>query len=462
MACNLKNPPKLEDDSAYESWRKDINIWTDLTELPKGKQALAIHLSLSGRARSASSEIDADSLKKDDGVQTLLNKLDNLFLADKGRRQFAAFHRLYNFRRADSVDVGKFICEFEHIYFKFTEQNMTLPDSVQAFMLLAACNFSETERKLAMSAITDVSYNNMKAALKRIFATEISAKEKDSSNSFDFKTEPVFQSTDCDDSEVFYTNRGRSLNRGGRRAGRFGTSAYRGVNARQRGAYRTSGNNNANRQPVQGQGHSGRKMNPMSSNGKISRCLVCESKFHWARDCPDAFENKEEAKSNDIYNEEENDEIVHMTLFVGYANATTAQSAKLQSLISESHGHVVLDTGCSSTVCGSKWYETYVNELSEYDQSKIVENYSASTFTFGDGIMVQSLKKVVLPCYLGGDRSTITADVVECDIPMLLSKRSMKKANMCLNFRDDTVKIGNHIIQLVSSTSGHYLLPITL
>ena len=70
MACNLKNPPKLEDESAYESWRKDINIWTDLTELPKGKQAVSINLSLSGRARSASSEIDADDLNKEDGVQT--------------------------------------------------------------------------------------------------------------------------------------------------------------------------------------------------------------------------------------------------------------------------------------------------------------------------------------------------------------------------------------------------------
>ena len=94
-----------------------ILIYGLLTELPLGKQALAIHLSLSGRARSASSEIDADNLKKEDGVQTLLDKLDNLFLAGKGRRQFAAFHRLYNFRRADGVEVCKFICEFKHIYF---------------------------------------------------------------------------------------------------------------------------------------------------------------------------------------------------------------------------------------------------------------------------------------------------------------------------------------------------------
>ena len=83
--------------------------------MPKGKQALAIHLSLSGRACSVSQKIDADNLKKEDGIQTLLNKLDNLFLADKGRRWYVAFHRLSNFRTADSVEVGKFICEFEHI-----------------------------------------------------------------------------------------------------------------------------------------------------------------------------------------------------------------------------------------------------------------------------------------------------------------------------------------------------------
>ena len=122
MSCNLKNPPKMDEDSAYESWKKDVELWTDLTDLPKGKQAIAIHLSLSGRARVASSEINAEDLKKDTGVATLLEKLDTLFLADKGRRQFGVFHQLYNFRRAEGVEVGKFISEFEHLYFKFTQQ----------------------------------------------------------------------------------------------------------------------------------------------------------------------------------------------------------------------------------------------------------------------------------------------------------------------------------------------------
>ena len=93
---------------------KDITIWCELTDLPEEKRALAIHRSLSGRARATSSEISVEDLKKNRGVQTLLKKLDTLFLSDKGRRQFAAFHSLYNLRRGSGVSISEFVSEFEH------------------------------------------------------------------------------------------------------------------------------------------------------------------------------------------------------------------------------------------------------------------------------------------------------------------------------------------------------------
>ena len=99
MAYSNKHPPKLENDSAYENWKRDIGIWCELTELGKNKRALAIHLALTGRARIASSEIKVEDLKKDNGVDILLEKLDTLFLPEKSRRQFAAFQKLYNFQK---------------------------------------------------------------------------------------------------------------------------------------------------------------------------------------------------------------------------------------------------------------------------------------------------------------------------------------------------------------------------
>ena len=98
-SCKWKTP-KLEKESNYESWRKDIEIWCKLTDIPKKKQALAIHLSLDGRARVATSEIEVGDLESDTGVETILKKLDEIFLVDKGRRQFAAFQDLYNLRRS--------------------------------------------------------------------------------------------------------------------------------------------------------------------------------------------------------------------------------------------------------------------------------------------------------------------------------------------------------------------------
>ena len=459
MTCNIKNPPKLEDEAAYESWKNDVTIWTDLTDLPKEKQALAIHLSLSGRARIASSEIAVADLKKDDGVSTIIKKLDNLFLADEGRRQFGAFHNLYNFRRSEDVEVDRFISEFEHLYFKFSEQKMTLPDSVQAFMLLAACNLSEDERKLVMSAITVVTYENMKSALKRIFARQIALKLKEVSSA-EIKVEPLYERFEHDNSDVLYVKRGRETWLGGaRRGSRFGTSAVRGAGARlvqSRTNERTRGRGNVH--PAM---YGSRQMNPLNRNGEISRCMICDSKFHWARNCPDAYENKEEREQENCSDTNETDEVVHMALFMGN-NGSPSQAEKLQNLLAESSGHAILDTGCSATVCGLKWFNSYVDELSSYDKSKIVENKSASSFTFGDGAAVKSLKKVTMPCYLGSKRSTVTTDIVECGIPLLLSKKSMKKASMCLDFKNDTVKIGKDLIHLSCSTSGHYLLPISL
>ena len=66
-------------------------MWCKITDYVAEKHAIAIHLSLEGRARDASSEIDSKELESKSGVDALLARLDEVFLPNKGRRQFAAF-----------------------------------------------------------------------------------------------------------------------------------------------------------------------------------------------------------------------------------------------------------------------------------------------------------------------------------------------------------------------------------
>ena len=433
-SCTMKVPPKFVEGSPYESWKKDVNLWTKLTELDGKKQGIAVYLSLTGQAKNVASEIPEDELCKPTGVATVLAKLDTLFLADKSLRQFSAFNKLYNLRRSENMPISTFISEFEHVYFDFKRHDMTLPESVQAFVLLSACSLSEQERKVVMSGITDLTYVAMKEALRRIFATELNSKK-----SIDIKNEPVFHSfEDSVEQEAFYANKSRGSWRGNR-----------GGRGRGRGKFFQPGTADARA--------STRQFKPADQTEKIRRCFGCGSKYHWIKECPEV--NKHDNNSKHTYFKYDDSETVHLSLFNGSSEVSQKRD-KLKTLISEADGHVVLDTGCSSTVCGTDWYENYVKSLSEYDKNMIKEIPSSSTFTFGDGVIKKSIKKVSLPCYLDGKRSTITTDLVDCQIPLLLSKNSMKKAQMQLCFSNDTVYIGKSLIKLKCSTSGHYLLPI--
>ena len=53
MASNYKNPPPFTDESSYERWKKEVQLWQTFTPLASEKMAPAISLALTGRARDA-------------------------------------------------------------------------------------------------------------------------------------------------------------------------------------------------------------------------------------------------------------------------------------------------------------------------------------------------------------------------------------------------------------------------
>ena len=67
---------------------------------------------------------------------------------------------------------------------------------------------------------------------------------------------------------------------------------------------------------------------------------------------------------------------------------------------------------------------------------------------------------MVFPCILADKQIRIRTDVVESNIPLLLSKESMKKANMIINLIDDTAMIFGKKVYLQTTKLGHYILPI--
>ena len=81
-------------------------------------------------------------------------------------------------------------------------------------------------------------------------------------------------------------------------------------------------------------------------------------------------------------------------------------------------------------------------------------------FKFGSGNKLASVKRVMLPCIVASFCIDINADIVDADIPLLLSKSAMKKAKVNLNFDKDTIDILGKRIKLMTMSTGHYYVLI--
>ena len=126
------------------------------------------------------------------------------------------------------------------------------------------------------------------------------------------------------------------------------------------------------------------------------------------------------------------------------------------SLTSEVRNSTVLDSGCTSTVAGKLWIDCYLQSLSNDKLSRVVRKKSNKIFKFGSGETKQSMETITIPCVLAGKYIFIKTDVVDSDIPLLLSKDAMKQAQIKLDLISDTAEIFGTNIMLNSTISGHY------
>jgi len=100
----------------------------------------------------------------------------------------------------------------------------------------------------------------------------------------------------------------------------------------------------------------------------------------------------------------------------------------------EGSGSMVLDSACSSTVCGINWFNDYISLLDDVDRKAIVKESGKRVFQFGGGTRLKSLGQYMLPSYVVGKRVLVKTDVVSSEIPMLLSKTAMKGMKVKMNY----------------------------
>jgi len=144
----------------------------------------------------------------------------------------------------------------------------------------------------------------------------------------------------------------------------------------------------------------------------------------------------------------------HAVLFTGY------DRDEIRRLGVDARNCAVLDSACSSTVCGKGWLDNYIESLYNSDRAKVLRSEGQRVFKFGGGTCLKSKGEYSIPAVVAGRAVTIKTDVVESDIPLLLSRTAMKKAAIKMDLENDTATIMGKEVALNLTTSGHYCIPI--
>ena len=447
----LKAPPQFNPgEDNYEEFKKELRIWDSFTDLDKKKRGPAVYLSLDKKSKQAVSQLTPENLSEEDGLQQIIQKLDDVYLADKTTRAYAAFQKFYKCRRDSGETFEAFLVRFEDLNNGMAEYEMSLPDAIKAFFLLNAANLAEETEQLAR-ATSELTYRSMLTQIKKICGSSYSGKE-------DEKAPPIKD-------EVFYGYDkkkkpfGRGRNKSGQERERKGTDNQERQKSGSERDRKRSDNYERYKKPTE------RKRadegNSKNVYGIQKRCFICDSQKHMSHDCPMNKKNDKGVEEINILlfsetvTERQNRFIEDIIVLL---NGT--KNGRQLRLVIESLGKAVLDCGCTKTVAGEFWISEYLSTLSKEDEKLVFEEPSTSLFRFGDGGECKGLRKIYVPVVLGKKKSLLPVEVVKADIPLLLSKETMKSLKMKVDFEEDKAIINEHTIKLSCTSTGHYCLPL--
>ena len=447
MADRIK-PPAYNTAKGYERYKQELLAWKEITATVKKKQGILIALSLpetddTGIRERVFDELKIEDLSKEDGLETLMTYMDKQLGKDDLSDCLEKYEQFDSFERSDQVSMAEYVSKFEQHYNRILKLKMTLPPEVLAFTLLKKAHITKGEKMLVL---TGMDYSKKDQLFEQAKASLLKFKGEQGGGATSLtditpaavKLEPAYMN---ETDEAFWNSgyrRGYGHNYRGNRGRPWSRGAHQGYNKFQKGT-------------------NDKRINPKGPDGKLLLCKSCGSFRHFVADCPDSYENR-----NVNVVQENKGETALFTKDIGIEDIVlfTGFKEKSQNFTVEASRCAVLDSACSSTVCGADWLDDYLASLDVNNKSKVRKTDSSKRFKFGGGEILKSLGSIEIPAIVATKNVTIKTDVVESDIPLLLSKQAMKKANVKLDLENDTAEIFGKVISLNETTSGHYCVPI--
>ena len=474
-------PPTFSKGKSYDLYKRELLAWKEVTTVERAKQGIVVALSLpevdcTSKIREKVFEsLGLEKLNGDDGLTQLLTFLDKNLGKDDLEDAWLKYEDFDDVHRVEGSSISEYISTFDQKYDRVRLKGMVLPPSILAFKLLKSANLSKDEKLLIMTGLDfsqkEQMYDDACKSLRKFRGDTLSSGASvstSSDNDLAIKVEPTYftnygqgrgyrgrgsSSSNWRDSNRNFNNRGfrssgRDFRSSGRdfsqRGGRQGTNPHDKEGNIMRCNKCDSTRHFFNYCPHKSDGMS--KMNNLGKDNSPLKCDACESMFHLVSKCPH--------KSDSVYQVVSEESQEHVILFTGY------DRSEVSTLGREAHTWGVLDSACSSTVCGDKWLENYISNLNPSDKEKVSQFQSDKVFRFGGETVVPSSGGFIIPACLAGKQVSIRTDMVKSNIPLLFSREALKGMGAHIDYATDTGVIFGNSVDLNFTSSGHHCISL--
>ena len=475
--------PQIEEYNDFNTWLQCVEAWSETTELNKDKQGYILANELPIRSEKYGKTLREDLYRQlppnklinnKNGVKEVTDFLKGRFYTNPHRELYTTHKEFLELRRKKGQSISDFVTEYDNMYNKTKALNIHIEkDMLLALNLIATAELSETDYTIIMS-VAELSkddkkrYENIKQKMRDIFGGNINKKDPQedifltgnkSENEDDIsKQEEAFLARGWKPPKRNGKYQNNRYNNSRYQNNRYNKSAHSGASDEKKSFYKT------------------KPQNPLGPDGKPLKCKGCKAITHFLKDCPDAYEHKKSygkpKKYHTAYMVNEQTKVEEKVLVEVISETDTEEEPEdsvyctdnledLNSFTAEALNKAALDTCCTSSVAGEKWTSIYLQSLSK-DLRKQVEGPSESqkSFVFGNQGKLKSIAKYTIPVKIGGELNFIKLDVINSDIPLLLSKSEMKRIGITLDMKNDKGYINDKPLLLTTTTAGHYTVDL--
>ena len=457
--------PKLADFDCFEDYKDNCVLWQLTTDHPPKKQGPLLAAGIKNshttfgeglQKRLFQKHKPASLAAREDGVTAILDFLENELGNSKRSQKIKFLKKVVNYKRTADQNVADFVKEFEYLMNKAEENGTKFDPDIKVHYIMENANLTKQQHEL-LNTIVDI------ADEKKVYESVKTKMVDMLSNNFE-----VTNNEEGKLNDAFYAQHEEAFVAWSKKKyqGRQNNN-FQGSAAKKQNSY----NNNS-------AGHSNSfsrdlPENPQDLRGRTITCRICGSFRHLQRECP--YKNRQPTQSKNrqafIIEGETDEDVTYDQIDINSTDQDndniqkaiffTTDKRELSKFTAETLNACALDTCCTSSVAGTKWMDIYKQSLPKHLLSQLTGPHkSKTTFMFGNQQSLPSLGLYKIPVIIANQLHVLDVDIINSDIPLLMSKDHMRKIGIALDMSNDTATANGIPLKINTTSAGHYTLSL--